>query len=50
MFTTLDLCNINLANARMKLIKYGANPSYHIRSGMVEKLQLIHYQLELFLN
>ncbi len=38
MFTTLDLCNINLANARMKLIKYGANPSYHIRSGMVEKI------------
>lgn len=38
MFTTLDLCNINLANAKMKLIKYGANPSYHIRGGMVEKI------------
>lgn len=38
MFTTLDLCNINLANAKMKLIKYGANPSYHIRNGIVEKI------------
>ena len=38
MFTTLDLCNINLANAKMKLIKYGANPSYHIRNKMIEKI------------
>ena len=38
MFTTLDLCHINLANAKMKLIKYGANPSYHIRNGTVEKI------------
>lgn len=38
MFTTLDLCNINLANAKMKLIKYGANPSYHIRNGIAEKI------------
>ena len=38
MFTTLDLCNINLANAKMKLIKYGANPSYHIRNGVIEKI------------
>lgn len=38
MFTTLDLCNINLANARMKMIKYGANPSYHIRDGSIEKI------------
>lgn len=38
MFTTLDLCNINLANARMKLIKYGANPSYHIRDNKIEKI------------
>lgn len=38
MFTTLDLCNINLANAKMKLIKYGANPSYHIRNDVVEKI------------
>lgn len=38
MFTTLDLCNINLANAKMKLIKYGANPSYHIRKGKIEKI------------
>lgn len=37
-FTTLDLCNINLASARMKMIKYGANPSYHIRKGIVEKI------------
>ena len=38
---TLDLCNINLANARMKLmIKYGANPSYHIRNKWLKKLQL----------
>lgn len=38
MFTTLDLCNINLSNAKMKLIKYGANPSYHIRNDVVEKI------------
>lgn len=38
MFTTLDLCNINLANAKMKLIKYGANPSYHIRNKIAEKI------------
>ena len=38
MFTTLDLCNINLANAKMKLIKYGANPSYHIRNKIIEKI------------
>lgn len=38
MFTTLDLCTINLANAKMKLIKYGANPSYHVRGGEVEKI------------
>ena len=38
MFITLDLCNINLANAKMKLIKYGANPSYHIRNKIIEKI------------
>lgn len=60
MFTTLDLCNINLANAKMKLIKYGANPSYHIRNGSVEtiatnslpvgivsKLKMISYEMAL---
>ena len=28
----------NLANAKMKLIKYGANPSYHIRNKIIEKI------------
>lgn len=37
-FTTLDLCQINLASAKMKLIKYGANPSYHIRNDGIEKI------------
>lgn len=62
-FTTLDLCNINLANARMKMIKYGANPSYHIRGGVVEKitshtlpvgvvskLKMVSYEMPLFNN
>lgn len=62
-FTTLDLCNINLANARMKMIKYGANPSYHIRGGVVEKitshtlpvgvvskLKMVSYEIPLFNN
>ena len=62
-FTTLDLCNINLANAKMKMIKYGANPSYHIRGGVVEKitshtlpvgvvskLKMISYEMPLFNN
>lgn len=39
MFTTLDLCNINLANAKGRLIKYGANSSYHIRHNKVEEIQ-----------
>lgn len=39
MFTTLDLCNINLTNAKMKLIKYGASASYHIRDGKVVKIE-----------
>ena len=37
-FTTLDLCNINLVSAKMKMIKYGANPSYHLRDGKLEKI------------
>lgn len=62
-FTTLDLCNINLANARMKMIKYGANPSYHIRGsvvekitshtlpvGVVSKLKMVSYEMPLFNN
>lgn len=62
-FTTLDLCNINLANAKMKMIKYGANPSYHIRGGVVEKitshtlpvgvvskLKMVSYEMPLFNN
>lgn len=38
MFTTLDLCNINLANAKTRIIKYGANNSYHIRYGEIEEI------------
>lgn len=39
MFTTLDLCNINLANAKARFIKYGAFASYHIRNQQVEEIQ-----------
>lgn len=38
MFTTLDLCNINLANAKARFIKYGAYNSYHIRNQEIEEI------------
>lgn len=60
MFTTLDLCNINLSSAKMRLMKYGASPSYHIRDnrivkiesktlpvGIISMIQLNHYEMSL---
>lgn len=38
MFTTLDLCTINLANARAKLIKYGAYSSFIISQSQVQEI------------
>ena len=38
MYTTLDLCTINLANARAKLVKYGAHSSFIISQGKIEEI------------
>jgi stage II sporulation protein E len=38
MFTTLDLCTVNLANARAKLVKYGANSSFIISQGKIDEI------------
>lgn len=38
MYTTLDLCDINLVSARLKMIKYGAYPSFIIRDQQVEMI------------
>lgn len=37
-FTTLDMCDFNLANAKLKLIKYGAFTSYHIRNFVIDEI------------
>jgi stage II sporulation protein E len=38
MFTTLDLCTVNLANARAKLIKYGAYSSFIISRDTITEI------------
>ncbi|MFV0394318.1 MAG: SpoIIE family protein phosphatase [Coprobacillaceae bacterium] len=38
MFTTLDLFTINLANARAKLVKYGAYSSFIISRGLIDEV------------
>lgn len=38
MFTTLDLCTINLANARAKLVKYGAYSSFIISHNTIQEI------------
>lgn len=39
MYTTLDLCDFNLLNSKLKVIKYGAYQSYLIRDNKIEVIQ-----------
>lgn len=60
MYTTLDLLDFNLINARVKVIKYGANDSFLIRDnridvitshslpvGMSARLKILSYDIKL---